>query len=269
MADQSIFLECYRGAQGPLRHASYMRMAKVLLVQHLFEKWRVNLSGKRFFDYGFGAGTLFRYCPKDTHLLGVELDEVAVRESVEMLKRLGYQKVDLRPLAIETWEAHPLMAQKYDVIVCSHVLEHLPDPVRFLSKIRQCLNKGGLFIGLVPLNEKRQDPHHVRIVTREVVQSWLGPADLRMVDWLEADHLLYHVQPLFTFDRGIWHKMAQALCMGVGAVATTLQFRRWMRLDRWFARLLLSKPMQAAFILAARQADPLQPASPGAGAAAH
>src|SRR6266550_1123226 len=67
-ACQETFLTCYRGTQTDLRHAAYMRMAKVLLIQFLLAKWEVSLDARRILDYGFGAGTFFRYCPQSSQL---------------------------------------------------------------------------------------------------------------------------------------------------------------------------------------------------------
>src|SRR5947208_9789119 len=102
-ACQETFLTCYRGTQTDLRHAAYMRMAKVLLIQFLLAKWNVSLDARRIFDFGFGAGTFFRYCPESGHLFGVELDAVCVREVTAMLHRRGYRNVELQPMEPADW----------------------------------------------------------------------------------------------------------------------------------------------------------------------
>ena len=71
---QTDYLTCYRGRQSVLHHASYMRMSKVLLALRLCEEARVKLEDTEILDYGFGAGTFFRYCPPSSRLFGVEID---------------------------------------------------------------------------------------------------------------------------------------------------------------------------------------------------
>src|SRR5438105_4257037 len=71
---QEDFLTCYRGRQTILHHIAYMRMSKVLLALHLCEGAGLSLENKSIFDYGFGAGTFFRYCPPSSRLFGVEMD---------------------------------------------------------------------------------------------------------------------------------------------------------------------------------------------------
>src|SRR5262245_6688858 len=104
---------------------SYLRMSKVLLTLSILEVAGIQLQGKSLFDYGFGAGTFFRYCPMDTRLHGVELDPQAVTEVRQMLAARGHKGVRLETISIATWEQHPLLRRQYDVILCSHVLEHL------------------------------------------------------------------------------------------------------------------------------------------------
>ena len=166
---QDDFKECYRGRQSALHHAAYMRMAKVLLALHLCEQAGITLDGKDIFDYGFGAGTFFRYCPRGSRLFGVEMDVENVESVRAMLRERGFPEPDLRTIEIEHWQAHPLLERRYDVILCSHVLEHLPDPAMFLKSLRECLNGDGFFLGLVPINERLMDPHHVQPLNRRKI----------------------------------------------------------------------------------------------------
>jgi SAM-dependent methyltransferase len=248
--DQGSFMECYRGRQSALHHAAYMRMAKVLLALELSSRAGITLEGKDILDYGFGAGTFYRYCPRDSRLFGVEMDEENIAAVRDMLEERGFPSVDLQKIEIERWAEHPLLARKYDVILCSHVLEHLPDPAMFLKRIGECLNPAGLFIGLVPLNERIMDPHHVQRLNEAKIRALAETAGLRVTHYLEADPWLYWFQPLFTRDRGWVHLAAQTVSIGLGVPATLLGHRLWFALGRVFGALTLSKPAQAAFVLA-------------------
>lgn len=246
---QQTFLTCYRGTQSALRHAAYMRMSKVLLLQYLLAKWNVSLEERRVFDYGFGAGTFFRYCPHSSHLFGVELDPICVKEVAAMLFGSGYRHVQLEPLQKSNGCDPPLLKCKYDVIICSHVLEHLPDPQDFLKKVAECLGPSGVFAGLVPINERRQDPHHVRQVNLAMLKDWLRGANLELIDWIEADPWLYWLQPAFTYDSPVLHRVTQILSLALGVIATGLGYHNWFRLSRVLRTLSRSKPTQAAFLL--------------------
>lgn len=252
MSDQAIFETAYRGRQTWLHHAAYMRMSKVLLALAMLRQAGISLTNSRVFDYGFGAGTFFRYCPPSSQLFGVEMDSVNVEEVTKMLKAQGRDKVDLQPIEIANWKSHPLLQQGFDVILCSHVLEHLPDPVDFLQTLRPCLGPAGIFIGLVPINELADNPHHVQKVDRSLVQKWADEAALLLVSYTEADFLPYWLQPLYTSDAGWRHKLAQAFSLGLGIPATLLGPKLWWKVADPLGKLLGGKPTQAAFILSVK-----------------
>ena len=125
MPSQEIFKTVYRGRQSSLHHLADMRMAKVLLEREALHRAAVDLADKRIFDYGFGAGTFFRYCPTTASLFGVEIDAQNVAEVRHMLSRRGFRQVQLESIVIEEWDRHPLLRRQYDVMICSHVLEDL------------------------------------------------------------------------------------------------------------------------------------------------
>jgi hypothetical protein len=119
---QEAFKTCYRGRKGQLFHVAYMRMGKVLLALRALRLACVGLSERALFDYGFGAGTFYRYCPLSTNLSGVEQDPVVCKEVTQMLSSRGHKHIDLQPIEIERWKEHPLLKKQYGVFLCSHVL---------------------------------------------------------------------------------------------------------------------------------------------------
>lgn len=248
-ASQDVFLNCYRGNQGAIRHAAYMRVSKVLVLLHVLRTIRFDLSGRAVFDYGFGAGTFFRHCPRSAKLFGVELDSETVREVREMLLRRRHDVGELSAVKIETWQEHALFSRQYDCVVCSHVLEHLDQPSELVRRFQECLKPGGVVIALLPINERVRDARHVQTIRRDVVESWLGSTDLKITEWLELDSWLYWLQPLFTTESGWRHRVAQAISLTLGPVALALGPRLWFRAGDFLGRLTASRPTQVAVVL--------------------
>ncbi len=82
--------------------------------------------------------------------------------------------LDLNRLALED--------ASYDAIVCSHVLEHIPDDRRAMSEMRRVLRPGGWALIAVPINTEAptlEDP------------SVTAPEDRRRVFWQEDHVRLY------------------------------------------------------------------------------
>jgi 2-polyprenyl-3-methyl-5-hydroxy-6-metoxy-1,4-benzoquinol methylase len=249
MASQEIFDSCYRNRQKPIHHMAYMRMCKVLLALKMLRRAKVNLESADIFDYGFGAGTFYRYCPQSAALHGVEVDKENVRAVAEMLRERGYLKVDLQALDVASWADHPLFERQYDVILCSHVLEHLEDPVSLLRKFTTSLKPGGVIVALLPINERVLNPHHVAPVDRNTIQRWAGAADLQVADYLEDDPWIYWLQPLYATESRWQHKVAQAVSLGLGLPATACGEQLWGAASRVFGLATASKPTQAGVIL--------------------
>jgi len=246
---QKVFETVYRGRQGALHHASYLRMSKVMLALRVLRLKGISLEHATVFDYGFGAGTFYRYCPADARLFGVEQDPVVCQEVTQMLAGRGHHQVDLQPIEIERWKDHPLLQRSYDVFLCSHVLEHLPDPVEFLKNVQPCVKPGGVFVGLVPVNERVSNPHHLQVVDRTMVERWAAESDYEVAYYEENDPFLYWAQPLYTVTAGWKHKLAQAVSLDLGLSAKLFGERLWLEWGKVFGKLTFSKPTQAAFVL--------------------
>jgi len=255
MNNQARFETVYRGRQGPLHHASYLRMCKVLLALRALRRAALPLDRAEVFDYGFGAGTFYRYCPADARLFGVEQDPVVCQEVTQMLGGRGYRHVDLQPIQIARWKEHPLLQKSYDLFLCSHVLEHLPDPVDFLKTVRPCVKPSGVFVGLVPINERALNPHHLQVVDRSVVERWAAEAGYGVAYYEEDDPFLYWAQPLYTVTAGWKHKLAQAISLDLGLSATLFGERLWFAWGKAWGKLTFSKPTQAAFVLRPKPRD--------------
>ena len=109
-----------------------------------------------------------------------------------------------------------------------------------------CLKEDAVFVGLVPINELRQNPHHVQIVNQKITLSWTKSIWLRIRCYLEGDAWSYWTQPIFTFDSGWRHTVGQMI---MGVPATLLGYGLWEALSRVFGKLTCSKTTQAAFVL--------------------
>jgi 2-polyprenyl-3-methyl-5-hydroxy-6-metoxy-1,4-benzoquinol methylase len=111
------------------------------LLMRTFELLDLKKNG-RLLDIGCGNGTVLRSVGKiipDWILEGTEIDD-RYRLDVESIS--GVKKIHYGGELPE--------GEVYDVITMVHVLEHLPYPREFLTKILDLLNPGGILIIVVP-----------------------------------------------------------------------------------------------------------------------
>lgn len=251
--DQEKFYSVYRGRQGGLFHLAYMRSAKVKAAKYLLERNGVRLEDCSVFDYGFGAGTFFRACATSCRIAGVEIDQQNVEAVRRMLVQRGFRHQDIRALDVADWHDHPLLrpGAGYDVVLVSHVLEHLDHPVELLRTLHSTLAPNGVVIGLLPTNEIRPDPDHKWICNRDLVSGWALGAKFVVADYAEIDHFVYYALPILQASGKVGRLLAQALSLMLGLAQATLPPSVWFSLGT-LLKVVGARPGQIAFMLRSR-----------------
>src|SRR5580698_5080857 len=105
-----------------------------------------DLHGKDWLDAGCGSGTLARYLVEaGARVLGVD----AAEEMITLARELASRDVassQLRFEHIATIAHLPLPNQSLDGILCSSVLEYVPDPAACLTEFARVVRPGGLLV---------------------------------------------------------------------------------------------------------------------------
>ena len=164
---------------------------------------RASGTGLRVLDVGAGFGHIL-------HALAQQYprsERFAVETSAPCVEHL--HSLGVTVFTVPAAELLPTLKNKFDLIVLSHVLEHLPDPFGTLALLRRCLVPGGvLFVEVpnVPLDAltgypehawyPRTDEPHLTFLSRESLRhalesdGWtvsfcdtVGP-EYRLVSWL-------------------------------------------------------------------------------------
>lgn len=210
----------------------------------------IRLRGISVLDYGFGGGSFLRSCRNDCRLAGVEVDSANVSETRDMLLRRGFGQVELATLDVSHWRDHPLISpqRRYDLIVLSHVLEHLDEPVELLTRLKSNLSPHGVMLAIVPLNEITPDPNHKWVCDRALIERWSDEGGLSLRSYEELDHVGYFALPLFQAKGALGRLIAQAASLSLGLVSSFFSATRWFSLDRGL-RHLGARPSQGAFVL--------------------
>lgn len=126
----------------------------------------------RVLDLGCGrGGVMERLHPRAGFVAGLDPDAASLRE----------HRAPALALTCGLAEALPYADGSFDLVCCSWVLEHLPDPARALAEIARVLAPGGHFIFLTP------NARHPLLILNRV----LRPVQRRLVSRLygraEAD----------------------------------------------------------------------------------
>lgn len=110
------------------------------------------LHGHRLIlDVGCGTG-LMKQFSDDPRLEwhGVDIDEERLGQCSELEYRVSKINLDIQPLVCQD--------QQFDIVVASHVLEHLAEPTKILRELDRVLCPNGILILAVPI---KPPPFHI------------------------------------------------------------------------------------------------------------
>jgi ubiquinone/menaquinone biosynthesis C-methylase UbiE len=142
-----------------------------LLYSHVL--WYMHISSLHFFrqrlaarvhrggnvlEVGSGHGLLLFLAIRDLQMktaLAWDLSQVSLDQTHDALGRLG--ALDRARFAVQDMHAAEPGEERFELIILSHLLEHLEDPVRALRKTGRLLAKNGLVYVNVPLNAPMPD----------------------------------------------------------------------------------------------------------------
>lgn len=140
-----------------------------------------NSQSLRLLDYGSGWGTFLLKIPSsiEAYCFDISLGSMKMLQKAHNL--LG------RNVHIASLEQNVILPGQFDIIVCSHVLEHVPDESELLQKFYNSLNVHGLLLLNVPINETWHDPKHIRTYTISSLQQAVEEAGFKAILIQEVD----------------------------------------------------------------------------------
>lgn len=96
-------------------------------------------------DLGCGEGYCLTVIPKAKKIVGIDISRVALERAKELIAE---RNIDA---TLKFGDAQDLRLEGgFDKILCSEVLEHVPDPERVMKNIYSLLNPNGLIVVSVP-----------------------------------------------------------------------------------------------------------------------
>ena len=154
-------------------------------------------AGEPVLDAGCGTGLNLRHLPPGS--VGLDINP----RNLEVVRA---RVPDCRPV-LGDLEAMPFPDASFGTVLCSEVLEHVPDPSRALSEIHRVLRPDGVLIGSVPARSwiwrlrflsttcPRDEPFHNEYTTDEV-REMLGDFEV-----VKLGYSLLHFNVVFVARR--------------------------------------------------------------------
>ncbi len=132
-----------------------------------------DLSHARLLDVGASHGLIsLALAERCAFVAGIDVDRAALRAAADEPRdpaRAGF--------ALASGMALPFADASFEVVVCNHVYEHVPDPFRLMAEIARVLKPGGLCYFAGGHRLQLVEPHHrlplLSWLPRPLADAWL------------------------------------------------------------------------------------------------
>ncbi len=164
----------------PLDKARYLRMASYIHEEYLSQKRTIKIL-----DIGCSEGMMLLYAAHNgskTEFHGIDILEERKQKALAR----GYRSVlleDIRECRFDFPDGF------FDVVICSHILEHLEDPGRLLDKLRPIVRDTGLLLVGVPVGLLPG------VLWRQYVTPILNPINTREESLKRFGHVTFFTLP--------------------------------------------------------------------------
>lgn len=152
---------CFRRVHDVLRYDARYRL---FLLEEAFRRFDIPFERQKVFELGFGTGSLLLRFDTSCTLHGSELSESAVLGLSTDPRVRGYREVCFVQNHADGSPHFP--SSDYDIVLASHVIEHVPDDRAALVAICERLKPEGHAVFFLPLERPRHNPDHARTYTR-------------------------------------------------------------------------------------------------------
>lgn len=243
--NQQYYDQLYQG-RNPLLHlihsiVSFDQQAKSKPNWHLLRSFvHKKLSTLKVLDYGSGWGTFLLKLPRSTEKYCFDLS----RHSMNVVQK-AHAQLGRRVYLADIDRKNNITPQTFDLIVCSHVLEHVPDDLYLLEKFFQALKPNGLVLVNVPINETWHDPKHIRTYTKPDLREKLCQVGFKPVAENQVDRWTGFLLERELNPTGI-SIVYRTFLRGIRLILALLPFRLIQLSERLF---LAHRPFQQLLII--------------------
>lgn len=136
----------------PLFGLRYEYIYRRRIFKDTLRKMGVPASGQRVLDVGFGYGDLLFMFDPSCDLHGLEISPSAVELARQRAERGGYTHFTF--IEHDLHDLVPYSERSFDLVICSHVLEHLENAEAVRADLYRVLKPQGFAFVFLPIHEE-------------------------------------------------------------------------------------------------------------------
>lgn len=169
---RDVYRKAYDGRNPRYKHRDYVRRVRA-----------AQPKGGKLLDVGCAYGAFVREAQEHFSCVGCDISEHAVQVAAERYPGTEFFVSDVNRID---------RAERFDVITCFDILEHVPELHSALGHLRGLLSADGVLVMTVPVYDTAvgqlvgmldKDPTHVHKNSRYWWQETLAECGYELVDW--------------------------------------------------------------------------------------
>ncbi len=160
---------------------------------YLMRKGGKSRRNQRVLELGFGSGEVLNSFHKTSEIYGLEMSPSAIEHAERRARKKKFKHYEFLPIK----DSFPFPDASFDIVIASHVLEHVPDDSTTINELSRVLCDDGIAVVIVPINEKYSDPNHVRQYTRGSLVASAERAGLGPMAAIENETIFYLVERFY------------------------------------------------------------------------
>jgi 2-polyprenyl-3-methyl-5-hydroxy-6-metoxy-1,4-benzoquinol methylase len=139
----------------------------------------------RYLDYGCGHGSLLLKMNSNMELYAsdISINTLKNLSDITRLLKREINTITVDEFLVDNFE------RKFDIISCSHVLEHVENDKELLTVFNKNLASGGILLLNLPFNEVRLDPKHVHKYDIIKAKNMLNKSGFVIKEIIQSDRL--------------------------------------------------------------------------------
>lgn len=154
-------------------------------LKSIIRSYRQRNKKIKYLDYGCGHGSLLLKMNSSMELYAADISSNSLRNLSGIANLL---RKNINTITVEEFMANNF-GHKFDIISCSHVLEHVINDKELLKTFYMNLENGGTLLLNLPINEVWKDPKHVHNYSEVTAENMLDKAGFTVKEIFLTDRL--------------------------------------------------------------------------------
>jgi len=149
MKKKKFYEKFHKDSRSSSKFISENNFTYINILKILDESLENMKKNQQILDIGCGVGTLSLYCAsKGLKVTGLDISKTAISKALKTAEKFGLN--NLTKFIVKDVESLNFRRNKYDLIICSEIIEHLEEDSKLIKRIFGMLKNNGKIIITVP-----------------------------------------------------------------------------------------------------------------------